>query len=204
MISDGQIQGSMHTVTMAPIGQISDGQIQQSTVAPVGQIPDGQIQATTVTFAPVTVISDGQPQAPTVVPISTIGDGQPEAPTSTVALVSTIPDGQPQATGASIAMVGCATNSSLSITLSGGVLKDSIGRTGYIASNFQFQFDDPPQAGALYTAGWSLCSNGSLALGGSNVFYQCLSGSFYNLYNEAIGGQCSPITLNALQLVQCA
>ena len=33
----------------------------------------------------------------------------------------------------------------LEITLAGGILKDSQQRTGYIASNFQFQFDGPPQ-----------------------------------------------------------
>jgi hypothetical protein len=33
----------------------------------------------------------------------------------------------------------------LEITLAGGVLKDSQQRTGYIASNYQFQFDGPPQ-----------------------------------------------------------
>jgi hypothetical protein len=54
----------------------------------------------------------------------------------------------------------------------------------YIAANYQFQFDAPPQAGAIYTTGFSLCSNNSLALGGSAIFYQCLSGSFYNLYDR--------------------
>lgn len=54
----------------------------------------------------------------------------------------------------------------------------------YIAANYQFQFDAPPQAGAIYTTGFSLCANGSLALGGSAIFYQCLSGSFYNLYDR--------------------
>jgi hypothetical protein len=101
-------------------------------------------------------------------------------------------------------MVACKTNSSLEVTLSGGVLMDSVGRTGYIASNFQFQFDKPPQAGAIYTAGWSVCANGSLALGGSNVFYQCLSGDFYNLYNEDWAAQCSPVTIETLQLITCA
>jgi hypothetical protein len=33
----------------------------------------------------------------------------------------------------------------LECTLSGGILKDAQGRTGYIASNYQFQFDGPPQ-----------------------------------------------------------
>lgn len=79
--------------------------------------------------------------------------------------------------------------------LKNGVLKDAHDRTGYIASNYQFQFDGPPQAGALYTAGFSACSNGSLALGSSTVFYQCLSGDFYNLYDRSWAEQCEPIEI---------
>jgi len=37
----------------------------------------------------------------------------------------------------------------LQITLADGQLTDSEGRTGYIASNRQFQFDSPPQTGAV-------------------------------------------------------
>jgi len=86
----------------------------------------------------------------------------------------------------------------LTLTLTDGVLTDQAGRTGYIAANRQFQFDDPPQTGAIYTTGWSLCSNGSLALGGSAVFYQCLSGDFYNLYDETQGGQCAAVYFESL------
>ena len=81
----------------------------------------------------------------------------------------------------------------LTLTLSGGVLTDSQGRTGYIASNNQFQFDDPPQAGAIYTSGFSVCQDGSLALGSETTWYQCLSGDFYNLYDESTGAQCSAV-----------
>jgi len=86
----------------------------------------------------------------------------------------------------------------LEITLAGGVLKDSQQRTGYIASNYQFQFDGPPQAGAIYTSGFSVCDNGSLALGGSAVFYQCYSGGFYNLYDRHWAAQCSPIYIEVI------
>lgn len=86
----------------------------------------------------------------------------------------------------------------MTISLNGGILMDAHNRTGYIASNWQFQFDDPPQAGAIYTAGFSACGNGSLALGGSAVFYECLSGSFYNLYNENWAAQCSPVLIDIL------
>lgn len=86
----------------------------------------------------------------------------------------------------------------LTTTLVGGVLVDQANRTAYIASNYQFQFDAPPQAGAIYTGGFSLCSNGSLALGGSTVFYQCLSGSFYNLYDRNWAEHCVPVFFLAI------
>ncbi|KAJ9656798.1 hypothetical protein H2198_004686 [Neophaeococcomyces mojaviensis] len=86
----------------------------------------------------------------------------------------------------------------LTLTLQGGILKDQAGRFGYIAANRQFQFDNPIQAGAIFTAGWSVCSNGSLALGGSAIFYQCLSGNFYNLYDQTQGGQCGAIYIVSL------
>jgi hypothetical protein len=85
-------------------------------------------------------------------------------------------------------------NGELQLSLSGGILTDSNGRTGYIASNYQFQFDKPPQAGAIYTAGWTICPNGSLALGGQAYFWQCKSGSFYNLYDRDFApAHCYPV-----------
>jgi len=92
----------------------------------------------------------------------------------------------------------CSGSGILVSTLSDGVVKDAQDRTGYIASNYQFQFDVPPQAGAIYTAGFSECGNGSLALGGSTVFYQCKSGNFYNLYDRWWAEQCSPVEILAL------
>ena len=94
----------------------------------------------------------------------------------------------------------CAGDGTLVISLANGVLTDAKGRTGYIASNYQFQFDGPPQAGAIYTAGFSVCGNSSIALGGTTVFYQCQSGGFYNLYNENWAPQCSPV---AIDVVPC-
>ncbi|MCJ1434892.1 hypothetical protein MMC27_004262 [Xylographa pallens] len=98
-------------------------------------------------------------------------------------------------------VVSCGSSGTLVETLSGGQLFDSHGRTGYIAANYQFQFDGPPQNGAIYTGGFSVCANGTLALGGSAVFYQCLSGTFYNLYDQSTGGQCSPVFINAIPCV---
>ncbi|KAL8920565.1 MAG: hypothetical protein Q9208_006187 [Pyrenodesmia sp. 3 TL-2023] len=92
----------------AQVDQLPDGQptVGTSAVAPVSQITDGQIQAVpSATVAPVSQITDGQIQAPTsvatVAPVSQITDGQIQAPTSvpatTVAPVTQIPDGQIQA-----------------------------------------------------------------------------------------------------------
>lgn len=131
----------------------------------------------------------------------------PQAVTSAIAPTASSPAGCSKSYNGEFQLVVEAISSSskskrdstpLEVTLANGVLTDAKKRTGYIASNYQFQFDGPPQAGAIYTAGWSICSNGSLALGGSAVFYQCLSGEFYNLYDRSWAAQCSPIYLVAL------
>ncbi|KAL2174618.1 uncharacterized protein P884DRAFT_272326 [Thermothelomyces heterothallicus CBS 202.75] len=92
----------------------------------------------------------------------------------------------------------CSGEGTLVLRLSDGVLTDAQERTGYIASNYQFQFDGPPQAGAIYTAGFTACANGSLALGDSAVFWQCASGTFYNLYDRWWAEQCSPVDIVVL------
>ncbi|KAK4974727.1 hypothetical protein LTR66_011064 [Elasticomyces elasticus] len=134
----------------------------------------------------------------------------PQAVTSAVAPKASAPAGcsmnhsgtfQISTVNVSSASMTKRQDSALTLTLSSGVLTDSKGRIGYIASNRQFQFDGPPQAGAIYTAGWSYCSNGNnntLALGSSAVFYQCLSGNFYNLYDQSTGKQCSQVYLAIL------
>jgi len=84
-------------------------------------------------------------------------------------------------------------------TLTNSVLTDSKGRIGGIVANHQFQFDGPPsQAGTIYNSGWSVCSNGSLALGPSAIFYQCLSGTFYNLYNTPAGASCEAVIITVI------
>ncbi|KAL9125187.1 MAG: hypothetical protein Q9217_005571 [Psora testacea] len=199
MIADGQIQAGMHTMTMGIANQINDGQIQVQTI-----------------MAPVTELADGQPQSPTFFQaapsqtapaVSQQTDAQPITPTSAAPATSSAPESSsapaPSAlsSGIDMNMVTCA--GGLSLTLEDGVIMDAQGRTGYIASNYQFQFDKPPQAGALYTAGFSACANGTLALGGSSIFYQCLSGTFYNLYDRSWAAQCSPVYINALRQVPC-
>lgn len=82
-------------------------------------------------------------------------------------------------------------------TLTDGVIKDDMGRQAYIADNFQFQYDAPPQAGAIKTSGFSLCPDGTIALDGSKIFYTCDSGSFANIYSQSLGGQCRPVNIQA-------
>jgi hypothetical protein len=86
----------------------------------------------------------------------------------------------------------------LVLTLKDGVLKDAKDRTGYISDSFQFQFDKPAQAGAIYTSGFSVCSNGTLAFGPSAIFWQCQSGDFYNLYDRNWAEQCEPVEFGVM------
>ncbi|ODV64121.1 uncharacterized protein ASCRUDRAFT_68144 [Ascoidea rubescens DSM 1968] len=209
--------------TMPVISQIDDGQIQATTEtttpSPVETVP---IQATTETTTPSPV--------ETVPVISQIDDGQIQASTQTItstivetlsADVTQIEDGQIQATQTASAeesefefesesesefktVVSCKSESTLSITLKDGILTDALGRIGAIVANRQFQFDGPPQAGTIYAAGWSINpQTGNLVLGDNEIFYQCLSGTFYNLYDEDIGSVCHPINLKVIDLVDC-
>ncbi|CAI4582301.1 BBM_1a_G0031600.mRNA.1.CDS.1 [Saccharomyces cerevisiae] len=228
-ITDGQVQAAKSTAAAA--SQISDGQVQaaKSTAAAVSQITDGQVQAAKSTAAAVSQITDGQVQAAksTAAAASQISDGQVQATTSTKAAASQITDGQIQASkttsGASqvsdgqvqataevkdandpVDVVSCNNNSTLAMSLSKGILTDRKGRIGSIVANRQFQFDGPPpQAGAIYAAGWSITPEGNLALGDQDTFYQCLSGDFYNLYDKHIGSQCHEVYLQAIDLIDC-
>ncbi|KAF2964484.1 hypothetical protein GQX73_g9081 [Xylaria multiplex] len=92
----------------------------------------------------------------------------------------------------------CGSEGTLVITLEDGSTYDAQGRTGYIASNYQFQFDAPAQAGALFTSGFSVCKDNIMALGSSKTFYQCLSGDFYNLYDRTWAAQCEPVSIIAI------
>jgi hypothetical protein len=143
---------------------------------------------------------------------SALAKPMPQAVTSAIAPESPVPSGCSESTSGNFRLTVVNVTSSsekraiekrqqsgiLTLTLADGVLKDQAGRTGYVASNFQFQFDSPPQAGAIYTSGFSLCSNNSLALGGSAIFYQCWSGGFFNLYDRGWADHCVPIYMVSL------
>ncbi|CAI4941514.1 AVN_HP_G0149530.mRNA.1.CDS.1 [Saccharomyces cerevisiae] len=210
-IGDGQIQATTKTKAAA-VSQIGDGQIQATTktkAAAVSQIGDGQIQATTkTTAAAVSQIGDGQIQATTkttVAPVSQITDGQIQATTLTSATIIPSPAPAPITNGTDpVTAETCKSSGTLEMNLKGGILTDGKGRIGSIVANRQFQFDGPPpQAGAIYAAGWSITPEGNLAIGDQDTFYQCLSGNFYNLYDEHIGTQCNAVHLQAIDLVNC-
>lgn len=100
--------------------------------------------------------------------------------------------------------VACALDTTLLVTLENGVLRDVQGRVGLIVASKQFQFDGPPpQHGAIYSAGWSVTSAGYLQLGSETKFWQCRLGEHYNLYNEEIAYQCSPVVLEVVELTTC-
>ncbi|CCF58780.1 hypothetical protein KAFR_0F01830 [Kazachstania africana CBS 2517] len=175
----------------AAISQIGDGQIQgavaTSTVAAASQITDGQVEATASSKAKTTLAPSSSPSE------SSSSASKSSSSASTCATASFAPSD-----------VSCSNSGTLSLSLNDGILTDENGRIGSIVANRQFQFDGPPpQAGAIYAAGWSITPDGNLALGDNDVFYECLSGNFYNLYDESIGAQCSPIHLEIVGLVDC-
>ncbi|KAL6803320.1 hypothetical protein GGI42DRAFT_24161 [Trichoderma sp. SZMC 28013] len=92
----------------------------------------------------------------------------------------------------------CDNPDALLLTLENGVLKDAKGRTGYIASNYQFQFDAPPQAGTIVASGFAVCQDGSLALQGKTTWYQCQSGNFYNLYDRKWAPHCQAVEISII------
>ena len=114
------------------------------------------------------------------------------------------PSREASSSGNPVTNVSSKVDATLEMSIKDGILTDDKGRVGSIVANRQFQFDGPPpQAGALYAAGWSITPDGNLALGDQDVFYQCLSGDFYNLYDESIAAQCHPVYLQAIDLVSC-
>ena len=190
-ISDGQIQHQTVKASATPVKQIGDGQIQHQTTAAaattasaVKQINDGQIQHQTTTAENVAKAqSDGQ----------AIATGSPSSN-------STLSDDDDSS---STIPKACSSANNLEMTLHDSVLKDTHERWGAIVANHQFQFDGPiPQAGTIYSAGWSI-KDGYLYLGDSNIFYQCLSGDFYNLYDENVAKQCSAVKLSVIEFVNC-
>ena len=175
-------------IAVEPIATTASSKAKRA--AAISQIGDGQIQATTNT---------------TVAPVSQITDGQIQATTLTSATIIPSPAPAPITNGTDpVTAETCKSSGTLEMNLKGGILTDGKGRIGSIVANRQFQFDGPPpQDGAIYAAGWSITPEGNLAIGDQDTFYQCLSGNFYNLYDEHIGTQCNAVHLQAIDLVNC-
>ena len=57
---------------------------------------------------------------------------------------------------------------------------------------------DLPQAGTIYSSGFSICQNNSIALGDTTVFQSCNSGEFDNLYYGYDAEQCEDVMINAV------
>ncbi|CCH63127.1 hypothetical protein TBLA_0J01310 [Henningerozyma blattae CBS 6284] len=228
-ITDGQVQATVAVTkpkACTPTTKPTVAAVPKRTEAAVSQIGDGQVQATTKaeapTFAPTTTssvktetavsqITDGQIQA-TNKPATTTSNGTKNTAAPAVSGSSTKASGSstastsaPQASDDSFFQAtACKNNGTLTMNLKNGILTDEKGRIGSIVANRQFQFDGPPpQAGAIYAAGWSITPQGNLALGDSDVFYQCLSGNFYNIYDENQGAQCQKVYLQAVELTNC-
>ncbi|CAI4537362.1 AEL_collapsed_G0028970.mRNA.1.CDS.1 [Saccharomyces cerevisiae] len=194
--------------TLTPTGSISCGAAEYTTTFGIAvqaitsskakrdvisQIGDGQVQATSA------ATTDSQAQATTTAtPTSSEKISSSASKTSSTNATSS------SCATPSLKDSSCKNSGTLELTLKDGVLTDAKGRIGSIVANRQFQFDGPPpQAGAIYAAGWSITEDGYLALGDSDVFYQCLSGNFYNLYDQNVAEQCSAIHLEAVSLVDC-
>lgn len=179
------------------ISQISDGQIQATTSTTsssssattdvVSQISDGQIQETTSTSETATTLTTSYISSSTSTSDTDDSDSSDSSDSSDY-----------------VTLESCKTSSSLAMILEDSILTDAKGRIGSIVANHQFQFDGPPpQAGAIYAKGWEITQDGYLAIGDNDVFYQCLSGSFYNLYDENIGSECYAIHLEVVILEDC-
>ena len=245
-IADGQVQGGLHTITVSfetsipamtvpPVTQIGDGQVQDQTDVPELRSEDPGTITVTICGTSPSSPQFGDSALATSEPFSSTFDADPAISAS---MPFSTPSPSPSITPESprLSLVSCLTNSTLRLTLRNNILQDAFNRTGYIASNFQFQFDGPPQSGAIWTSGWSICpvpcmlqsndiSSGNeeedgdasevanitkedgvmtLALGGTTTFWQCLSGTFYNLYTENWAAQCSPVELRVTRLVACS
>ena len=149
-----------------------------------------------IAVSPITTGSIWDKYKPTTTGTSTISN--PTSVTETVVSEATAVNDDP------FYVVACKAPGVLNITLDAGILKDSEDRIGSIVSNRQFQFDGPvPQAGAIYADGWSISPEGNLVLGDDDLFFECLSGNFYNLYDEYVAEQCYPIHLQVLEYIDC-
>lgn len=221
-ITDGQVQETTATfesttITKEETFYVSYSASSVSAIAAnhpeliVTQITDGQIQVPNPTpevteSVVVTSHKGGLSSSTTYLPITSSSSFSYRS-ISSKTLSSKTSSASASASACATGLVAkeatCKSSSDLAMTLEDGILIDSHQRIGSIVANRQFQFDGPtPQAGAIYAAGWSI-TDGHLVLGDDYIFWECLSGTFYNLYDESIGDQCVPVVLNVIDLVDC-
>jgi len=173
-----------------------------SLLDPVTAIGDGQLQATTMASAQISIATSTSAWT-SVVPMSSasaLSGNSTIVPNNVIHRKSTVRDGvtwwsretaaaaldkraENEWSSVEEAKGGeyiCASSNPVVLTLQDGILLDQELRTGSVVANQQLQFDGPAQNGAIYTAGFSICGNGTLALGSSTVWYQCRSGDFFN------------------------
>lgn len=144
-IGDGQVQAPVKPVAIPlPAPQTSNSAFAPiaSDAPKISQIGDGQIQAPTGTPKAAKAGSGAAPKGPS-------GGSSPKGPAAAGPDLS----GPPPAGGSMAGMSGhgghmkraankpsyCAGGKPVKLTLTGGILKDQDGRTGYIADNRQFQ-----------------------------------------------------------------
>ncbi|KAG0679249.1 hypothetical protein C6P40_004333 [Pichia californica] len=192
--SGSSAKASAATNPAVIVTQIGDGQIQIPNPTPIVTesyivSSNSETTSTSTSYLPITSSSSFSYRS--------ISSKSESSKTSSQASSSSCP------TGSIAKEATCKSKSDLAMTLEDGLLIDSAGRIGSIVANRQFQFDGPPpQAGAIYAAGWSI-DDGHLVIGEDYIFWECLSGTFYNIYDESIGDQCIPVTLNVIDLVDC-
>ena len=83
-------------------------------------------------------------------------------------------------------------------TLSNGILKGRQSKVVYVDSDSRLYFGSPFRFNTALDAGFSICSNASLAYGDSTVFYKCFSEGSFGIFNEPSGILCSPIFIDVV------
>lgn len=93
------------------------------------------------------------------------------------------------------------------MSLQYGNLMDSRGRYAYIGADRKLTFANPVHHDAVITSGFGVCSNSTISLGGSTIFYSCLgvgddrSGS--GIYDRPVDGYCHPVHLELVSIIGC-
>lgn len=91
----------------------------------------------------------------------------------------------------------------LTFIIQDSIMVTSTGEAVVVLDDYSISFDAPPlnNDDLLYAAGWSICTNSSLAFGNSAVFYGCVRGSRIFYYTqEPASGDCYSYNLQTILL----